>query len=107
MDAAELQQEIERTREQLGQTVDELAAKADIKARAKEKAAEVLGKAREKALGSRDIARGKAVELSGQVRRRQLALGQVAQRRWPLAVAAAVAIGMVGSVILRKRRSSR
>jgi uncharacterized protein YjbJ (UPF0337 family) len=107
MDAAELQQEIERTREQLGHTVDELAAKADIKARAKEKAAEVLGRAREKALGSRDIARGKAVELYGQVRRRQPALGQFTQRRWPLAVAAAVAIGVVGSVTLRRRRSSR
>jgi uncharacterized protein YjbJ (UPF0337 family) len=106
MDAAELQQEIERTREQLGHTVDELAAKADIKARAKEKAAEVLGRAREKALGSRDIARGKAVELYGQVRR-QPALGQFTQRRWPLAVAAAVAIGVVGSVTLRRRRSSR
>lgn len=103
MDPAELHQEIERTREQLGQTVDDLVAKADIKARAKEKAGEVLGKARD----SRDIARGKAVELSGRVRQRQFALGQVAQRRWPLAVAAAAALGAVGSVALRKRRRNR
>ena len=33
MTAPEIQQEIERTRERLGDTVDELAAKADVKAR--------------------------------------------------------------------------
>ena len=32
--APEIQQEIERTRERLGETVEELAAKADVKARA-------------------------------------------------------------------------
>ena len=33
--ALEIQQEIEQTRERLGQTVEELAAKADVKARAR------------------------------------------------------------------------
>jgi hypothetical protein len=67
--AEELQQEIEQTRQRLGQTVDELAAKTDVKARA----------------------RAKATEVSGRVRRSQLV-----QRRWPLALAAGVLI--VGSV---------
>jgi len=40
-DAGQLQQEIERTREQLGQTVEQLAAKADVKGRARAKAVEV------------------------------------------------------------------
>ncbi len=37
-DAQELREEIERTREQLGDTVEALMAKADVKARAQEKA---------------------------------------------------------------------
>ena len=69
MTAEELQQEIEQTRQQLGQTVDELAAKTDVKARG----------------------RAKATEVSGRVRRSQLV-----QRRWPVALAAGVLIA--GSV---------
>ena len=69
MTAEELQQEIEQTRRQLGQTVDELAAKTDVKARA----------------------RAKATEVSGRVRRSPLM-----QRRWPVALAAGVLIA--GSV---------
>jgi hypothetical protein len=63
--AEELQQEIEQTRQRLGQTVDELAAKTDVKARA----------------------RAKVTEVSGRVRRSQLV-----QRRWPAALAAGVLI---------------
>ncbi|MFK4121700.1 DUF3618 domain-containing protein [Streptomyces longwoodensis] len=37
----ELRQQVERTRAELGRTVEALAAKADVKARAREKAAEV------------------------------------------------------------------
>ena len=65
MTAEELQQEIEQTRQRLGQTVDELAAKTDVKARA----------------------RAKVTEVSGRVRRSQLV-----QRRWPAALAAGVLI---------------
>ena len=69
MTAEELQHEIEQSRQRLGQTVDELAAKTDVKARA----------------------RAKATEVSGRVRRSQLV-----QRRWPVALAAGVLIA--GSV---------
>jgi hypothetical protein len=41
--------DIDRTREQLGETVEALAAKADVKARAGQKAAEVKTKAGQKA----------------------------------------------------------
>ena len=50
MTAPEIQQEIERTRERLGETVDELAAKADVKARARVKADELKAKAQVKAI---------------------------------------------------------
>ena len=69
MTAEELQQEIEQSRQRLGQTVDELAAKTDVKTRA----------------------RAKATEVSGRVRQSQLV-----QRRWPVALAASVLIA--GSV---------
>ena len=77
MTAEELQQEIEQTRQQLGQTVDELAAKTDVKARA----------------------RAKVTEVSGRVRRSQLV-----QRRWPVALAAGVLIA--GSVAVWRWRKT-
>jgi Protein of unknown function (DUF3618) len=44
-----LQEEIERTRQHLGETVDALAAKADVKARAQDKASQVKAQAQDKA----------------------------------------------------------
>jgi Protein of unknown function (DUF3618) len=41
MTTQELEQEIERTREHLGATLDELAGQADLRARAKARAADV------------------------------------------------------------------
>jgi hypothetical protein len=45
----EILDDIERTREQMGQTVEALAAKADVKAQVQRKAAEVTGTARQRA----------------------------------------------------------
>lgn len=42
----ELRSQIERTREQLGQTVEQLAAKADVKSMARGKAAKLTGRAK-------------------------------------------------------------
>ncbi|KMO96846.1 DUF3618 domain-containing protein [Streptomyces roseus] len=47
--SAELRDQVERTRDELGKTVEALAAKADVKAQAKEKAALVSDQIREKA----------------------------------------------------------
>lgn len=49
VDEAGLRQEIERTREQLGETVEQLAAKADVKARAQDKASQLTGRLKDKA----------------------------------------------------------
>jgi hypothetical protein len=86
MTAQELEQEIERTREHLGETIDELAGKADVKARARARAAELKARAQDR-----------AVDVSGRVRE-----SQVLQRRWPVAVAAGILIA--GTVIVRRRR---
>ncbi len=107
MTAPEIQQEIERTRERLGETVDELAAKADVKARARVKADELKAQAQVKAVEMKAKAqakatglKAKAAELSGQVRR-----SQVVQRRWPLAAAAGSAV-LVGALVVWRRRKT-
>ncbi|HEY5834142.1 DUF3618 domain-containing protein [Streptomyces sp.] len=57
---AEMEQQIARTRERLGATVEELAAKADVPGRAKAKAAEAASRVREtahRAATSRPVSR--------------------------------------------------
>ena len=44
-DARQLKAEIEQARERLGATVEQLAAKADVKSRARAKATDVAGRA--------------------------------------------------------------
>jgi len=90
----DLEQEIERTREHLGNTIDELAGKADMKARARTRAAEVKARAQDRAAG-----------VSGRVRQSKAVQSQVLQRRWPVAVAAGVLIA--GSVLIRRRRRAK
>jgi hypothetical protein len=97
MTAPDIQLQIEHTREHLGGTVEELAARADVRARARARAA-----------GMKARVQGKATEMSGQLRQGQLAQGQLVQgdqvrRRWPLA-AAAVGVVLIGSVLVRRRR---
>jgi len=84
MSTAEIQQEIDRTRERLGETVDELAARADLKARARAKAAEM---------------KDRAAEVSGRVRQ-----SQAVQRRWPAAAVAAGALVAGAAVLIWRRR---
>jgi hypothetical protein len=85
----EIQREIEQTREQLGQTVEELAAKADVKTRAQAKVADVKARARVK-----------ATEASGRVRR-----SQAVRRDWPLTLVAA-GILIMGAALARRRRTA-
>jgi hypothetical protein len=83
----EIQQEIEQTRERLGQTVEELAAKADVKTRAQAKAA-----------GVKATARVKAAEVSGRVRQ-----SQAVRRDWPLGLVAAGVLAMGAALAWRRR----
>ncbi len=82
MTAQEIQQEIEQTRERLGETVDELAARADVTARARARAAEM---------------KARAADLSGQMRQ-----SETMRRRWPVAVAAGGVVA--GSALIWRRR---
>ena len=90
----DLEREIERTREHLGETIDELAGKADMKARARTRAAEVKARAQDR-----------AADVSGRIRQSKAVQSQVLQRRWPVAMAAGVLIA--GSVLIRRRRRGR
>ena len=84
MTAPDVEQQIELTRERLGETVDELAARADVKARARAKAAEM---------------KDRAAGVSGRVRQ-----SQAVQRRWPAAVAADALVVGAAVLIWRRRR---
>ncbi|WP_051951193.1 DUF3618 domain-containing protein [Actinacidiphila yeochonensis] len=62
----DLERQIERTREALGQTVEELAAKVDVPARAKAKARETAARLR----GAETRTRTRAVQAADQARSR-------------------------------------
>lgn len=83
-DSHQLEAEIERTREQLGETVEALAAKVDVKARAQRKAGQLTGQLKSKV---------------------DQAKKQIMQRPIPVAVAAgAVGALVVTLVIIGQRR---
>jgi Protein of unknown function (DUF3618) len=64
-DPQQLTEEIERTREQLGETVEQLVAKSDVKARAQAKASQLTGRLK----GTAGQARQQAAAKAGQVQR--------------------------------------
>jgi len=94
--APELQQEIERTRERLGETVEQLAAKADVKALARAKAADVKAQAQAKAAEMK----ASAAEMSAQLKRNEMV-----QRNWPLALTTAGILLMGAALVWRRRKS--
>jgi hypothetical protein len=61
-----LTEEIQRTREELGETVEALAAKVDVKARAQRRAAEVKGNLLGKARDAKDKVTAQAGERRGE-----------------------------------------
>jgi hypothetical protein len=67
-DAQALREEIERTREHLGATVEQLAAKADVKGRAQAKAAELAGQVTRQARDAAGQARKQAADGAGAAR---------------------------------------
>jgi ElaB/YqjD/DUF883 family membrane-anchored ribosome-binding protein len=110
-DPQELRAEIERTRADLGETVQELAAKADVKARAKQAAGDAADRARQKLSGVKDQAAqaaGTAAEKASTVQQRLADSDLPAPMRRPLplaALAAAVAVVVTLVVVARRRRS--
>ena len=81
-DQQELEKEIEQTREQLGQTVEALAAKVDVKARAQQE----LGQLTARLKGKANQAKQQAGQAGQQIRKRP--------------VPAAATAGVIGALVL-------
>jgi hypothetical protein len=77
-----LTEEIERTREQLGETVEALAAKADVKGRAQQRVAEVKGDLRDRARAAKDAAQS----IGAPAAKRAAAAGQAVRDAAPVPV---------------------
>jgi hypothetical protein len=88
-DAGELRAKVEQTRHDLGETVEALAARTDVKARAQEKAVEIKGQTATK-----------AAELGGQAKTKATEVAHVLQDKVPDQVKdkAAAATGQVKAV---------
>ncbi|MCY1143771.1 DUF3618 domain-containing protein [Actinoplanes sp. Pm04-4] len=112
IDPQQLRAEIEQTRADLGDTVEQLAAKADVKARAKQAVGDATDTAREKLAGLKDQAAQTAgvVSEKAATAKQQLAnsdLPEPIRRPLPLAaiVAAAAAVIVTVVVVVRRRRA--
>jgi Protein of unknown function (DUF3618) len=97
-DAQRLREEIERTREHLGATVEQLLARADIKSRAQAEAAELTGRLKAAAAQARQAAPGYA--------RRAIEQGKKTARdqQVPLSVAAVILVAASVSLFIWQRR---
>ncbi len=100
MSEQEIQDEIEQTRERLGQTVDELAARADVKARARATAAEMKARTRGKAMEVKAKAQAKAAGLAG-----ASSQGQAVERYGPIALTA-VGVLTAGAALIWRRHQT-
>jgi hypothetical protein len=89
MTADDLRREIEQTRQHLGETVDELAARADVTARAKARVAGVTAQAR-----------GRVAAVSGQVSH-----NAAMRRRWPAAMAGAGVLIAASALVRRWKQA--
>jgi hypothetical protein len=99
-DAQQLREEIERTREHLGETVQQLVAKADVKGRAQAKATELAGQVTRQAKSAVAQGRGQAAHAGKQ--------GAGAASKYRVPLSAAVAAGLLAAVaIIIWQRSRR
>lgn len=96
-DAQQLREEIERTREHLGATVEELAARLDVKSRAKAEAAELTTKLKRASSQARQAAPGYAREMLAQGTKK------ARDQRMALSIAAGLVVA-VSLVIWQRRR---
>ncbi|WP_406043558.1 DUF3618 domain-containing protein [Micromonospora sp. NBC_00898] len=108
-DTEALREEIRRTRVELGETMELLAAKADVKARLKDSADQAKARMREQAAQTMARMRGQAADRAGVVRGQAAEKARVARaqayekgavvRRSPVPWAA-VAAGAVATVVV-------
>ena len=116
-DPQELREEIERTREHLGRTIEALAAKADVKARAQDEASRLIARLKDRAVQARQQAaarvsqtRRQAADKTAGPRQKATVQGRhvadtARRRRTPLAAAiGAVGAGLLGWLLINRWR---
>ncbi|MEV4496827.1 DUF3618 domain-containing protein [Micromonospora arborensis] len=117
-DTEALREEIRRTRVELGETMEALAAKADVKARLKEsagqakermreQAAQTVARVRGQAARGAGMARAQAYEKGGLVRAQAHDRGELMRRNplpWAAIAAGAVATVVVLMIVRGRRR---
>lgn len=91
----ELEKEIEQTREQLGETVEALAAKVDVKARAQEKLGQLTARLKGKATEANRQLR--LQDRANQAKQQAVQAGQQIRKR---PVPAAATAGAIGALVL-------
>lgn len=100
----EIQADIDKTRQELGQTVEALVAKADVKGRAKEKASDTKDRIAEKAAQTRDVVVEKATAAQSAAREALTDDAESVKSLLPFAAAIAAGIALIGLVVWRRRR---
>jgi hypothetical protein len=99
----ELREHVERTRAELGHTIQALAAKTDVKSRAREKAAEV----RQQGAGKARELKGRAGGLASQARRMPAQGARSAREHRTVVLAAAGVTVVATATVLWYRRTTR
>jgi hypothetical protein len=108
VDPETLRAEIRRTRAELGETVQALAAKADVKARARESVSQARQRVRERAEHAVDVVRGQAGSPPGPVRATAYDVGGLVNRNSvPLVALLGAAAAVVVVLIVIRGRNNR
>ncbi|MEU4716481.1 DUF3618 domain-containing protein [Micromonospora purpureochromogenes] len=106
-DAEALREEIRRTRVELGETMELLAARADVKARLRESAGQAKERMREQAAQTVARVRGQAAQKADVARTQASEKGAVVRRNptpWATVAAGAVAAVVVLLIVRGRRR---
>jgi ElaB/YqjD/DUF883 family membrane-anchored ribosome-binding protein len=100
----DIQADIDKTRHELGQTVEALAAKADVKGQVKQKASDTKDRLTEKAVQTRDVVAEKAN--AAQSATHEVLAGDAGSGKpWlPVGAVIAASIAIIGLVVWRRRR---
>ena len=106
-DTEALREEIRRTRVELGETMELLAAKADVKARLRESAEQAKGRMREQAALTMARVRGQAAQKARVARVQAYEKGEAVRRNpapWAAVAAGALATVVVLLIVRGRRR---
>ena len=100
-DQQELEKEIEQTREQLGQTVEALTAKVDVKARAQQELGQLTARLKGKATEAKASDPGtRQLRLQDKANQAKQQAGQAGQQIRKRPVPAAATAGVIGALVL-------